>query len=78
MSLQSLQGQQEQRMNMIKRQTRAKARAKTMRLRRMGVPCTASKWGYDPLRERRKYELTPGEVQSNRRLARWADPGMRL
>jgi hypothetical protein len=41
-----------------------------MRLRRQGVPCTASKWGYDPLRETRKGDLTPGEVQSVRKLAR--------
>lgn len=57
-------------MQIQKRQSRAKARAKTMRLRRMGVPCTASKWGWDPLRERKRGELTPGEVQSVRKLAR--------
>jgi hypothetical protein len=32
--------------NIKNRQARAKARAKTMQLRRMGVPCTPSKWGY--------------------------------
>lgn len=57
-------------MQIQKRQARAKRRAKTMRLRRQGVPCTASKWGCDPLRERRKGDLTPGEVQSVRKTAR--------
>lgn len=52
------------------RRARAKRRAKTMSLRRMGVPCTASKWGYDPLYERRKGELMPGQRQSVRKLAR--------
>ena len=60
-------------MNQANRQARAKARAKTMRLRRMGVPCKASKWGYDALRERREGEMTPGQVQSMRKTSRWAD-----
>lgn len=60
-------------MNQIKRQARAKARAKTVRLARQGVPFTVSKWHYmsewkGPGNPRR---LTPGEVQSNRRLARY-------
>jgi hypothetical protein len=55
-------------MQLAKRQARAKARAKTMRLRRTGVPCTASKWGWDPVRD--PPALTPGEVQSVRKLAR--------
>jgi hypothetical protein len=55
--------------NLINRQSRAKARAKTMRLRRMGVPCKPSKWGYDPLREPRK--LKPGKAMSIRKLARY-------
>lgn len=57
-------------MQLQKRQARAKRRIKTMSLRRMGVPCTASKWGWDPLRETRRGDLTPGEVQSVRKLAR--------
>jgi hypothetical protein len=57
-------------MNQQKRQSRATARVKTMSLRRQGVPCNASKWGYDPLREIRKGDLTPGEVQSVRKLVR--------
>jgi hypothetical protein len=55
-------------MNLHKRQARAKARAKTMRLRRTGVPCTASKWGW--MGAWRGGGLTPGEVQSVRKGAR--------
>jgi hypothetical protein len=55
-------------MQIQKRQSRAKARAKAMRLRRQGVPCTASKWGWDPIRT--APALTPGEVMSVRKLAR--------
>lgn len=55
-------------MNLQKRQARAKARAKTMRLRRTGVPCTASKWGW--MGTWRGGGLTPGEVQSIRKTAR--------
>lgn len=67
-------------MNLLARQARAKARVKTMNLRRTGVPCTASKWGYmsewkGPGSPR---QLTPGEVQSNRRLARLDHPGLRM
>jgi len=51
-----------------KRQARAKARAKTMRLRRQGVPCTASKWGY--MSDWKGGGLTPGEVMSARKTAR--------
>lgn len=51
-----------------KRRVRAKARAKTMRLRRQGVPCTASKWGW--MGTWRGGGLTPGEVQSIRKKAR--------
>lgn len=65
-------------MQIQKRQARAARHVKTMSLRRMGVPCTSSKWGWDPLRETRKGALTPGEVQSNRRLARRKNPGMRI
>ncbi len=59
-----------------KRQARAKARAKSNRLARQGVPFTHSKWHMlsywkGPGSPQR---LTPGEVQSNRRLARFADP----
>lgn len=57
-------------MNQAKRAARTKRRIKTMSLRRMGVPCTASKWGWDPLRETRRGDLTPAEVQSVRKLAR--------
>jgi hypothetical protein len=65
-------------MNTQNRQTRAKRRAKSNRLVRQGVPFTVSKWDYmsawtGPGSPRR---LTPGDVQSNRRLARYADPGM--
>ena len=55
-------------MNLIKRQARAKARAKTMRLRRQGVPCTASKWGWQGTWTGGGF--TPGEYQSARKLAR--------
>ena len=55
-------------MNLSKRQSRAKARAKTMRLRRTGVPCTASKWGW--MGTWRGGGLTPGEVQSIRKKLR--------
>jgi hypothetical protein len=55
-------------MTQANRRARAKRRVKTMRLRRMGVPCTASKWGWDPVRD--PPALTPGEVQSVRKLAR--------
>jgi hypothetical protein len=54
-------------MNLQKRQARAKARAKTMRLRRTGVPCTASKWGWMGTWGG---GLTPGDVQSIRKTAR--------
>lgn len=57
-------------MTKANRAARAARRVKTMSLRRMGVPCTSSKWGWDPLRETRKGDLTPGEVQSVRKLAR--------
>ncbi|MDR5728037.1 MAG: hypothetical protein RB191_11490 [Terriglobia bacterium] len=67
-------------MNLINRQARAKARVKTMNLRRTGVPCTASKWGYMPdwKGPGSPRALTPGEVMSNRRLARFNDPGMQI
>lgn len=67
-------------MNLLARQARAKARVKTMNLRRTGVPCTASKWGYmsDWKGPGSPRQLTPGEVMSNKRLARFDDPGMHL
>jgi hypothetical protein len=55
-------------MQIQKRAARPKRRAKTMRLRRMGVPCTASKWGW--MGTWRGGGLTPGEVQSARKKAR--------
>lgn len=57
-------------MQIQKRQARAKRRAKTMRLRRTGVPCTASKWGWQGTWN--GHGLTPGEVQSARKQARRA------
>lgn len=58
-----------------KRRARARRRAKTMRLRRMGVPCTGSKWGFDPLEiHRRNDGLTPGDVMSARKQARYSAP----
>lgn len=56
-------------MQASKRRSRAKARAKIMRLRRKGVPCTASKWGWQGTW--RGAGLTPGEVQSARKKARF-------
>lgn len=58
-------------MNIQKRQARAKARALTMRLRRQGVPCFESKWGYSPTNRHQRHDgLTPGEVMSARKKAR--------
>lgn len=66
-------------MQLKKRQARARARAKSLRIRRgfkgrastEGDALTPSKWGYDPFwRHRRHDGLTPGEVQSIRKLAR--------
>jgi hypothetical protein len=67
---------EDQQMNLLARQARAKARVKTMNLRRTGVPCTASKWGYmsDWKGPGSPRALTPGEVMSNKRLARYDDP----
>jgi hypothetical protein len=56
-------------MNQIKRQARAKARAKTNRLVRMGVPFTVSKWHY---MSTWRYPGTPGEWQSMRKTHTWA------
>ena len=64
-------------MQLQKRQARAKARAKSNRLVRQGVPFTHSKWHVLSEWTHPKH-LTPGEVQSNRRLARHANPGMRI
>jgi hypothetical protein len=55
-------------MNRVKRQARAKARAKSMRIRRRGVVHQASKWGY--MSDWKGDGLTPGEVQSARKTAR--------
>ena len=58
-------------MNLRKRQARAKARAKSMRIRRRGVEHFASKWGY--MSNWSGGGLTPGEVQSIRKKARRAE-----
>lgn len=55
-------------MNLLARQARAKARVKTMNLRRTGVPCTASKWGY--MSEWKSHGFTPGQVQGIKKTAR--------
>jgi hypothetical protein len=53
---------------LAKRQARAKARAKTMRIRKQGVPCTSSKFGMGGTWDGQG--LTPGEVQSARKQSR--------
>ena len=55
-------------MNLANRQARAKARVKTMNLRRTGVPCTASKWGY--MSEWKSHGFTPGQVMGIKKTAR--------
>ena len=64
-------------MNLRNRQARAKARRKSMALVKKGVPHTPSKW-HALSAWKHSQHLTPGQWQSNRRLARFADPGMRL
>lgn len=55
-------------MRLAKRQARAKARAKSMRIRRHGVEHQASKWGY--MSDWKGGGLTPGEIMSVRKKAR--------
>lgn len=61
-------------MNLKKRQARAKRRRRSMALVKRGVPHRCSKWsvhGGDYLGK--GDGLTPGEVQSARKMARHAD-----
>jgi hypothetical protein len=55
-------------MKVAKRKARAKKRAKTMRMRRQGVPCTSSKFGMGG--SWNGQGLTPGEVESAKKVAR--------
>lgn len=55
-------------MKLAKRKARAKARAKTMRMRKQGVPCVSSKFGMGG--EWNGQGLTPGEVQSAKKVSR--------